>query len=104
MAATPVKLVIGAAYIQDEFGVGADPEVANRRLDHLQKIGITNLDTAQIYGNNEDLLGNSLGDRKFTIDTKFGAGFAPGTASTENIVTHGTNSGKHLGPVCLKLI
>ncbi|KAJ3043160.1 hypothetical protein HDV00_005776 [Rhizophlyctis rosea] len=56
------------------FGSGTfmagDVEEAKQFLDLCEKLGIKHIDTARIYGEAENVLGQLQADKKFVIDTK----------------------------------
>lgn len=57
-------------------------------LDTLEANGVTNIDTAQIYGGgwSEQVLGECEAGKRFTIDTKAYGGIKPGSSADEPLV------------------
>jgi len=51
-----------------------------RVLDILEKGKVDTLDLARIYGDAEQVIGNSDATKRFTIDTKLGGGFGSGAS------------------------
>ncbi|EPS45920.1 hypothetical protein H072_76 [Dactylellina haptotyla CBS 200.50] len=95
----PVKLVYGAAMFEPHAETGEVTHVIET-LDLIKKVGVQDLDTAQIYGRTEETLGLAdVKSKDFIISTKFGAGFTPGIASVENIVKHGEYAQEKLGAI-----
>ena len=93
--------------IKTVFGAGAvgtsQPFKDQEGLDALFKLlkseGVTTIDTAQIYGDtahdSETVLGKAKAGSQFTLDTKYGGGFAPG-AKREEVVKRAKESLKLL--------
>ena len=52
----------------------------------LKQYDLKAIDTAQFYGDSEELLGSVNAGSQFIIDTKWKGGFAPGSPTEENIV------------------
>ncbi|PTB63674.1 Aldo/keto reductase [Trichoderma citrinoviride] len=89
-------LVFGAA----GFNTGSafpTAEHAREVLDAVEKAGIKQLDTAQLYGLSEQILGEIKASERFIIDTKHVGGFAPGESTREKVVARGLESLKKLG-------
>ena len=63
----------------------------------LKKDGVKNIDTAQLYGDSEEMLGEVGAAKEFIIDTKAKGGFAPGSPTKENIIKDAKESMKKLG-------
>lgn len=82
------------------FGGGAffasDVEDANRWLSALEEAGINTIDSAESYGKSEQALGEAGAASRFTIDTKFTAGFGSTPATKDNVIAAGTESLKKL--------
>lgn len=72
-------------------------EYINEAFKILQAHGVKNLDTAQLYGNSEQKLGEVKAGDKFIIDTKWTGGFVAGSASKDNIISSAKESIKKLG-------
>ncbi|KAF3939084.1 hypothetical protein ABW19_dt0209729 [Dactylella cylindrospora] len=86
------------------FAFAPNPETGDvdhvvKELDLLEELGIKHVDTAQIYGQSEFALGKANPDHKFIVDTKFGGGFKKGSGTYENVIAHGTEASKTLGPI-----
>ncbi|KAK6523706.1 hypothetical protein TWF281_001679 [Arthrobotrys megalospora] len=95
----PVKLVWGAAMLSPHPETGEVTHV-NHTLDLLRSLGVEDLDTAQIYGDAEEILGKAnIADKKFIISTKQGAGFKRGTGTKEGVLEHGAYASEKLGPI-----
>lgn len=65
-------------------------------LQVLKQQGITAIDTAQIYGSSEELLGQTKAAARFVVDTKHCGGFAPGNSTKEKVVAGAEESLKKL--------
>ncbi|RVX72174.1 hypothetical protein B0A52_04378 [Exophiala mesophila] len=72
-------------------------EGIQRAFSILKKHGVTRIDTAQIYGQSEAVLGANHAGDSFTLDTKWAAGFQPGSAKHDNIVASAKESIRKLG-------
>lgn len=57
-----------------------EPAVIKEALDTLENLGVKNLDTAQLYGESEKVLGEQNAGDRFIIDTKSKGGFDPSSA------------------------
>ncbi|KIW62956.1 hypothetical protein PV04_09841 [Phialophora macrospora] len=98
MATTTPNFVFGGGSITSDGGysnVGAVEEL----LDVLEREGIKQIDTAQLYGNgtSEELLGEAKAGSRFLIDTKHVGGWIPGNSSREQVVERGHESLRRLG-------
>lgn len=69
---------VGSAWTSDDTG----PQL----LEILNKEGIRNIDTANVYGNSEELLGKRGAAQNFIIDTKHPGGWRPDPATKQNII------------------
>ncbi|KUJ23225.1 Aldo/keto reductase [Mollisia scopiformis] len=90
-----VKIICGGV----GFGAfGTEPQV-EELMDVLEKAGVHNIDTARIYagGNGERLLGNVKAGSRFTIDTKVGGGFQPGSLKKGELEKNAAASLEMLG-------
>jgi len=67
----------GGAFWTDGQGF-AEPATLKRVLDILEKGKVDTLDLARIYGDAEQVIGNSDATKRFTIDTKLSGGFGAG--------------------------
>ncbi len=77
----PVDIIAGAAPLGTRPPYETDESVS-KFLDILKKHNVTHVDSAQVYGNSEAVLGRVHAGDSFTIDTKWGdmKGFTnPGT-------------------------
>ncbi|EME49280.1 hypothetical protein DOTSEDRAFT_68148 [Dothistroma septosporum NZE10] len=90
-----IKVVFGGAGINPgrEFG---DVNKLKQALDLLEKKGVKNIDTATLYGQSEQILGEAGAGQRFTLDTKVRGGFGDG-ATKELIKSETTDSKKKLG-------
>jgi len=57
-------------------------------LDTIQELGIKHIDTAAIYGESENLLGQTKAatTRGFIVDTKHASGFDPNPTNKESVI------------------
>ncbi|RMZ90533.1 hypothetical protein DV736_g2233, partial [Chaetothyriales sp. CBS 134916] len=101
MTSQGLKIVFGTA----GFG-NLEPYKTAESIEHvfeiLEKHDVKILDTAQVYGNSEQTLGEVKAGSRFTIDTKWHGGFNPGASPTstptkENIVRSAKESLAKLG-------
>jgi aryl-alcohol dehydrogenase-like predicted oxidoreductase len=79
-----LKVVFGAA----GFNPGQNYptlEDAKVLLDLLEQNGVKNLDTAQLYGESESVIGRVNAGDRFIIDTKAKGGFVPGSLEPETL-------------------
>lgn len=80
-----LKVVFGGGMI----GIGR-PFSSKEDLDAifavLKKHDVKAIDTAQLYGNSEELLGSVNAASQFIIDTKWKGGFQPGSPTKEDII------------------
>jgi len=77
-----LKIVFGTAGFNPGRGAFGDVESIKEVLDVLEKNGVKNLDTAQLYGQSETLIGKAGAgaNGRFVIDTKSKGGFDLGNA------------------------
>jgi aflatoxin B1 aldehyde reductase len=80
-----LKVAFGGAGIGPERAF-SDEKTVNALLDVLEKKGCKIIDSAQLYAGSEQLLGEVNAGARFTIDTKWFGGFAPGMLATKVIV------------------
>lgn len=99
MAATTnnLKLIFGGGGFSSSYGFTQEKVI--EVLGYLKKQRITSLDTGQVYGESETMIGeakaSSLG---FDIDTKVAGGLSPHVHHTKDIVIKaGEDSLKALG-------
>lgn len=90
------RLVFGTAGI-DTGGAFPTAELATELLDAVEQAGIKQLDTAQLYGISEEILGKIKAAERFTIDTKHIGGWKPGESTREKVVARGLESLRRLG-------
>ena len=84
MCPPPIQIIYGG-YVDGFDGVPA-------LLDVLQDAGVKHIDTAQLYGKSEEILGQQHVASRFIIDTKDVAGFSPGTGSKEEVLARAEKS------------
>jgi aflatoxin B1 aldehyde reductase len=116
MATTPngLKLIYGAGglspgLVGEQEADAEFHEYAKQILEVLEKEGISNLDTAEIYPGSEEEIGYHGAANRFTIDTKLPGAFgdarqkdeiiAGGKASLEKLKTKQVHSTIFLAPV-----
>jgi aflatoxin B1 aldehyde reductase len=90
-----VKVIFGGAMIR-----GAGPFKTSEDVEALfpvlKKYDIKAIDTAQLYGDSELMLGNADAGSQFVIDTKWKGGFVPGSSTKEDIIRYAEESMKRL--------
>lgn len=91
------RLVFGTANVTAGSTAFSTVEETVELLDAIEKLGIKQLDTAQLYGTSEQLLGQVNAASRFTIDTKHIGGWVPGNSSRAKVVERGLESLKKLG-------
>lgn len=97
-----VKLIYGGAVFNTHFGSTAAK--VGEVLDYLEKEGITTIDTSEVYGDSEELLGAAnAASRGFVIDTKLGGGLSRVESSKENVVRAAEESLKKLGTDAVRI-
>ncbi|EHK16188.1 uncharacterized protein TRIVIDRAFT_64999 [Trichoderma virens Gv29-8] len=96
MSSTRPRLVFGTANINTGASFPT-AEQASELLDVVEKVGIKQLDTAQLYGTSEEILGDIKASSRFTIDTKHIGGWVPGQSSRARVVERGLESLQKLG-------
>ncbi|KAJ3175585.1 hypothetical protein HDU87_006082 [Geranomyces variabilis] len=79
----------GAAFFASPEATGPDSISTAAQVDEvlhaLEDLGVKHIDTAQIYGRSEELLGETGAAKRFVLDTKVGAGFGQ-APSTKDVV------------------
>lgn len=80
MLVNGIQVVFGAA----GFITGSVGDV-QKWLQVVEEVAIKTIDTAALYGESEQLLGEAAAAQKFTIDTKHPGGFGA-QFSTRNVV------------------
>lgn len=96
-----LKIVFGAAGFNPGTAFG-DHKAINEVLDVLEKNGVKNLDTAQLYGQSEEVLGEVDAGKRFIIDTKSKGGFDLGNALKPDVLrklAHESNEKLKVKPV-----
>lgn len=91
MASSHAQLVFGGGL----FGAAPEWSTAEQVEEFLQVLernNVKTIDTAQVYGTSEELLGQTNAPKRFVIDTKFGAGFIPGGSTKEQVIKAGDES------------
>ncbi|GIJ85199.1 hypothetical protein Asppvi_004055 [Aspergillus pseudoviridinutans] len=68
------------------------PEKVEEFLQALERTNVKAIDTAQIYGPSEELLGQTNAAKRFVIDTKIGGGFFPGSSTKDQVIKIGNES------------
>ena len=61
-------------------------------LSVLEKGGVNDIDTAQLYGDSEKLFGDVHAASRFSIDTKHVGGFVPGNSAKEKVIARAEKS------------
>jgi aflatoxin B1 aldehyde reductase len=84
-ATSNLTIVFGAATFNEHGSQRTVVEV-EEILQVLKQEGITQIDTAQIYGSSEQLLGQANAAAHFFVDTKHCGGFAPGNSTKEKVI------------------
>lgn len=93
----PVPLTFGCASVNSD-GRFNTPAAVQDLFSGLLEVGITRLDSAQLYGDCEDLLGKSnVSARGFVIDGKHPGGWVPGSLVPDNITASLHSTLKCLG-------
>ncbi|OCK73142.1 Aldo/keto reductase [Lepidopterella palustris CBS 459.81] len=81
-----IKVVFGGGLFSGNWPAYHDEESVKRILELLKREGIKEIDTAQIYGDSELLLGAVSAGNDFIIDTKVPGGWIPGSATKETVI------------------
>ncbi|RAO64522.1 uncharacterized protein BHQ10_000534 [Talaromyces amestolkiae] len=80
-----VKIIFGGAVFSTQYGFTVDK--VNEVLSWLEKEDIKTIDSSEVYGDSEELLGAANAAAKgFAIDTKIGGGLAHVASSGERVV------------------
>lgn len=90
-----VKIVCGGV----GFGAFSTEAQVEELMTVLEAAGVHNIDTARIYagGQGEALLGKVKAGSRFTIDTKVGGGFQPGSLKKGELAKNAQASLEMLG-------
>jgi len=101
------RLGLGAMSMAGYYNIGAGPDESIRTIHRALDLGVTHIDTAEIYGpySNEELVGRAIKDRRgqVVVATKFGlvshSGGGPGVidSSPANVRAAVEGSLKRLG-------
>lgn len=94
MSGSRIKTVFGGAGFGSKFK--AVPE-CHEVFETLKAHSVDTIDTAQLYGPSEQLLGEAKAGDKFTLDTKTPGGFNPQTNDKDSIIKRGHESLEKLG-------
>ncbi|KAF7171332.1 hypothetical protein CNMCM5623_003742 [Aspergillus felis] len=90
MANSHAQIVFGGGiFFAPEW---ATPEKVEEFLQALERNNVKTIDTAQIYGPSEELLGQTNAAKRFVIDTKLGGGFFPGSSTKDQVIKIGNES------------
>ena len=92
MSDFPVKFIFGGAVFDPVNGNFGTVEETKALLQSLREEGIQVIDTAQVYGQSETLLGEADAVSSFAIDTKHCGGHIPGQSTKEKIVSRAEDS------------
>ncbi|USW48038.1 Putative NADP-dependent oxidoreductase domain-containing protein [Septoria linicola] len=93
-----IKVVFGGAGINKDRALG-NVATLKSAFDLLEQNGVTTIDTANLYGDSETILGDAGAPGRFTIDTKTRGGFKEGGGARDAIIEEATNSRSKLGTV-----
>ena len=77
-------------------GSFSDPATLQSVYEALEKSGCKKIDTATRYGASEEILGQSGGSKRFTIDTKAPGGIYPGSSTAQGTQDFAQQSKKAL--------
>lgn len=95
MSGSGIKTVFGGASV----GIGTFKTV--EQCDEVFKIlkahGVDTIDTAQLYGSSEQILGEAKAGEQFIIDSKTPGGLSPPTNTKDLILENGHESARKLG-------
>jgi aflatoxin B1 aldehyde reductase len=90
-----VNVIYGGGLVASGAPI-SDQETLRASLDVLKEEGIRRIDTAQGYGNSEEMLGEANAGVDFVFDTKVVGGFSPGSATKANIIKDADESLRRL--------
>ena len=92
-----IKTVLGAGGVNQGRAFG-EPGALDEIFKIMKEGGCKNIDTAQLYGDSERLLGEAHAGSQFTVDTKTKGGFpGKGYATKEKVIEEGADSKRKLG-------
>jgi aflatoxin B1 aldehyde reductase len=92
---TGIKVIFGGAMISSDR-VFKSKDDLEALLASLKKYGVKAIDTAQLYGDCEQMLGSVNAGSQLIIDTKWKGGIEPGSSTKENIIATAEESMKML--------
>lgn len=87
-----VKFIFGGVVFDSTNGNFGTLEETKTVLQTLREEGIQAIDTAQVYGQSEALLGEAGAASSFAIDTKHCGGHIPGQSTKEKVVSRAEES------------
>ncbi|PGH21420.1 hypothetical protein AJ80_03211 [Polytolypa hystricis UAMH7299] len=87
-----VKIVFGGASLTSSSASFGTVEKVKEVLDILKQGGVKAIDTAQTYGDSEEMLGEAKAASRFDIDTKDPGGFSGDSATAQKVVERGNES------------
>ncbi|OJJ38123.1 hypothetical protein ASPWEDRAFT_103768 [Aspergillus wentii DTO 134E9] len=96
MSSIPLKVIFGGAVLDPINGNFATVEDTQVIFHALKEEGIDTVDTAQVYGQSESLLGQAEAGLSFTVDTKHCGGHIPGQSTRETLLARAEESLKKL--------
>ena len=83
---TAIKVIFGGAMISSNRAF-KDKDDLEALFASLKKYGVKAIDTAQSYGNCEEMLGSVRAGSQFIIDTKWIGGLSPGFSQPRKILS-----------------
>ncbi|GFF40108.1 aflatoxin B1 aldehyde reductase member 3 [Aspergillus udagawae] len=95
MTNSHAQIIFGAATFS--IPEWSTPEKVEEFLQALERNNVKAIDTAQIYGASEELLGQTNAAKRFVIDTKVGGGFVPGSSLKDQVIKVCNESLQKLG-------
>lgn len=96
MSSSELQVVFGGGAFGN-YGPFVKPEDVKQAFSILEKHGVSKIDSAQLYGQSEATLGANKAGDKFILDTKWVAGWTPGSATHDAIVATAKKSIEALG-------
>lgn len=96
MSAASVKIIFGGASLGN-FPPFDTQDYLENVYSVLLNHGVTKIDSSQLYGESETILGATKAGERFSLDTKWKGGGQPGWATRENMVNSAKDSVKKLG-------
>ncbi|KAL5867500.1 hypothetical protein ACKVWL_011418 [Pyricularia oryzae] len=92
MTTNGIRIIFGGACF-----VESTVEEVDSWLNVLERTSIKNIDTAELYGQSQFLLGKTGAPSRFTIDTKVPGGFGGDLSTAEAVFKSGKRSLELLG-------